>query len=126
MTVEPAGWSHHVSSSSSSFSPAVLSFHFRSRSFLYHQIRNMMGCLIQIGRGTWSLEYLDALLSVDSSRAAVDEMYRAEYLRQRREVGNFQAPPQGLFLQQVDYPYDLKEWRYTIPIEGTSSDTEQK
>ncbi len=57
-----------------------------ARSFLHHQVRSMVGSLIQVGEGKWSAEDLAAAL------AACD----------RRRCGPV-APPDGLYLVGVDY-----------------------
>ncbi len=57
-----------------------------SRSFLHHQVRNMVGALRLIGSGKWTTQ---ALLS------ALDARDRTE--------GGETAPPQGLYLVSVSY-----------------------
>ncbi len=54
--------------------------------FLYNQVRNMVGTLVEIGRGHWPVERIDEIL------ATCD----------RRRAGPT-APPQGLCLQWIDY-----------------------
>ena len=61
----------------------------RANAFLRHQVRRMVGALIDIGRGQASLEALDQTLAGQASE-----------LRPRR------VPPQGLVLKSVDYPSD--------------------
>lgn len=58
----------------------------KARSFLYHQVRNMVGTLTLVGTGRWSL--------ADFS-AAFSEANRAK--------GGPTAPPEGLYFQFVDY-----------------------
>jgi tRNA pseudouridine38-40 synthase len=42
----------------------------RARSFLHHQVRNMVGTLVQVGRGKWTAEQVGAILAArDRSRA---------------------------------------------------------
>lgn len=60
-----------------------------ANAFLRHQVRRMVGALIDLGRGQASLEDLDQALRGLPSR-----------LRPRR------VPPQGLVLMTVDYPND--------------------
>jgi len=62
----------------------------RARSFLHHQVRNMVGTLKLVGTGKWQI-------------AAVAEALAA---RDRR-AGGPTAPPQGLYLVRVVYP---EEW----------------
>jgi tRNA pseudouridine38-40 synthase len=61
--------------------------HAGARSFLHHQVRNMVGSLVLVGEGKWSVEELDeALAARDRSR------------------GGPTAPASGLCLMSVDYP----------------------
>jgi tRNA pseudouridine38-40 synthase len=57
-----------------------------ARSFLHHQVRSMVGSLVQVGEGKWS----------------ADDLARALAARDRRACGPV-APPEGLYLVQVDY-----------------------
>ncbi|XP_055365299.1 tRNA pseudouridine synthase-like 1 isoform X2 [Betta splendens] len=61
---------------------------FRSRSFLYRQVRRMTGALVAVGQGKLSVPQVKALLE------ARDSLAYANLLA---------APPQGLFLTRVDY-----------------------
>ncbi len=54
--------------------------------FLYHQVRNMVGTLVEIGRGHWPPERIAEILSVCDRRLA-----------------GRTAPPQGLCLEWVRY-----------------------
>ena len=58
--------------------------------FLYNQVRNMVGTLIEIGRGHWPVEKLPEILAS----------------RKRSEAGPT-APARGLCLQWVRYPPEL-------------------
>ena len=60
-----------------------------ARSFLYHQIRNITGSLVQVGTGKWSIDHFITV------RDAKD----------RTQAGPT-APAQGLYLTQVNYPFD--------------------
>ena len=60
-----------------------------ARSFLHHQVRNMVGTLKLVGDGHWSVERLAAALAV----------------RDRSAAGPT-APPEGLSLTAVRYPVD--------------------
>jgi len=59
----------------------------RARSFLYHQVRNMVGTLKLVGEGKWTLDDFAA------ARDAAD-----------RTKGGPTAPPDGLYLTEVVYP----------------------
>lgn len=61
-----------------------------ARSFLHHQVRNMVGTLKLVGEGRWR----------------PDEVRAALQARDRRAAGPT-APPDGLTLQRVDYPQPL-------------------
>jgi len=57
-----------------------------ARSFLHNQVRSMVGSLVQVGDGKWSADDLSAALDA-RDRAACGQV----------------APPDGLYLMQVDY-----------------------
>ncbi len=54
--------------------------------FLYHQVRNMVGTLVEIGRGHWPVERASEILAA----------------RDRRAAGPT-APPEGLCLEWIQY-----------------------
>jgi tRNA pseudouridine38-40 synthase len=54
--------------------------------FLRHMVRTMAGTLVDIGRGRWPPEYMADLLASGDRRLAGPT-----------------APPQGLFLVEVEY-----------------------
>jgi tRNA pseudouridine38-40 synthase len=60
-----------------------------ARSFLHHQVRNMVGTLKLIGEGTWPVEAMAAVLAARNRSAAGPT-----------------APPEGLYLIGVRYPED--------------------
>ena len=64
----------------------IVAFETTARSFLYHQVRNMVGTLVQVGRGKWSIDQLDSALKACSRSAAGPT-----------------APPQGLYFMQAVY-----------------------
>jgi len=59
----------------------------RARSFLHHQVRNMMGTLKMVGEGKWT---------VSDVKKALDA--------RDRSAGGPTAPPIGLYLTAVKYP----------------------
>jgi tRNA pseudouridine38-40 synthase len=59
----------------------------RANAFLHHMVRNIAGALISVGTGRHAVPWLAELL------AARD-----------RRLGAATAPPQGLYLAQVEYP----------------------
>jgi tRNA pseudouridine38-40 synthase len=64
----------------------LIEFHTRSKSFLHHQVRNMVGALCLVGLGKWQpIQVQTALLA--KSRAA----------------GGPTAPPEGLYLREIIY-----------------------
>jgi tRNA pseudouridine38-40 synthase len=59
----------------------------RARSFLHHQVRNMVGSLKLVGAGKWRAQRMrEALEACD------------------RRAGGPTAPPEGLYLVEVVYP----------------------
>ncbi|NDE89582.1 MAG: tRNA pseudouridine(38-40) synthase TruA [Alphaproteobacteria bacterium] len=61
-------------------------FYFSAKSFLYHQVRNMVGSLFFVGTGQWSV-------------AEFKRMFEA---KERAQAGPT-APPQGLYFMGVTY-----------------------
>ena len=61
-------------------------FHAEGRSFLHHQVRNMVGSLVLVGEGKWKKVDLHAAL-----------------LAKDRRAGGPTAPADGLYLVRVDY-----------------------
>lgn len=60
--------------------------HAAARSFLHHQVRSMVGCLVLVGRGKWS----------------ADDLSEALAARDRGALGH-NAPPDGLFFVEALY-----------------------
>jgi len=76
-TVDYAGFTHEDED---------IRFHVSARSFLYHQIRNMIGSLLLVGSGKWSVDdFLTAFKAADRSK------------------GGPTAPADGLYFMKVDY-----------------------
>jgi tRNA pseudouridine38-40 synthase len=63
-----------------------IAFYFESRSFLHHQVRNIVGTLRKIGDGSWDSDCIPEILAAKNRIAAGPT-----------------APPQGLFFVRVDY-----------------------
>lgn len=63
-----------------------IDIHAAARSFLHHQVRSMVGCLVLVGRGKWSGDDLKAALEA----------------RDRAALG-FNAPPDGLYFAGATY-----------------------
>jgi tRNA pseudouridine38-40 synthase len=57
-----------------------------ARSFLHHQVRSMVGCLVLVGQGKWRADDLSAALAA-KNRAAL----------------GFNAPPDGLYFVEAIY-----------------------
>lgn len=55
--------------------------------FLYHMVRNIIGCLIEVGLGRWSLEELNAVIDAKS-----------------RMHAGVTAPAHGLYFTNANYP----------------------
>lgn len=62
-------------------------FRFRANAFLHHMVRNLMGCLVAIGRGRQPPSWLAAVLAGRDRRLAAPTFM-----------------PDGLYLAQVGYP----------------------
>jgi len=72
-------------------------FRVSARSFLHRQVRSMVGSLENVGSGKWKAADIKRVLE------AAD----------RRHCGPV-APPDGLYLAQVDYPEDLGASRFGV------------
>jgi tRNA pseudouridine38-40 synthase len=64
----------------------VVEIYTHARSFLHHQVRNMVGTLSLVGKGKWSSDQVKAALEAKDRAAAGPT-----------------APPDGLYLTQVEY-----------------------
>jgi tRNA pseudouridine38-40 synthase len=70
----------------------LLIYSVRGNGFLHHMVRNLVGTMIDVGRGLLDLEEIPRILAARSRSAAGPT-----------------APAQGLFLVSVDYPPDESE-----------------
>jgi tRNA pseudouridine38-40 synthase len=67
-------------------------FHLRADRFLHNMVRNLVGTLVEVGRGTRRPEDVSEILAA----------------RDRRAAGR-RAPPTGLCLEEVTYPPELDD-----------------
>lgn len=60
--------------------------------FLHHMVRNIMGCLLEIGQGMYGIDHIDEIFAAEDRKAA-----------------GITAPPDGLYFIQAHYPeqFDL-------------------
>ncbi|HEV2215641.1 MAG TPA: tRNA pseudouridine(38-40) synthase TruA [Terracidiphilus sp.] len=68
---------------------ALLVYRVRGNGFLHHMVRNLVGTMLDVGRGQRRVEELAAMLAA-----------------RRREAAGPTAPAQGLFLHSVEYGDD--------------------
>lgn len=59
--------------------------------FLHHMVRNIMGCLLEIGQGLYDIDQIDAMFAAEDRKAA-----------------GITAPPDGLYFIQAFYPEQFK------------------
>jgi len=55
--------------------------------FLHHMVRNIMGCLLEIGQGLYEVDHIDEIFAAQDRKAA-----------------GITAPPDGLYFIHADYP----------------------
>lgn len=62
--------------------------------FLHHMVRNIMGCLLEIGQGMYEIDHIDTMFAAEDRTAA-----------------GITAPPDGLYFIQSYYPdeFDLPQ-----------------
>jgi tRNA pseudouridine38-40 synthase len=70
---------------------SLIEMHIRAPSFLHHQVRNIMGTLVLVGRGIWMPERVKTALEARD-----------------RAAGGPTAPPYGLFFVHIVYPAGRK------------------
>ncbi|HEY1766518.1 MAG TPA: tRNA pseudouridine(38-40) synthase TruA [Terracidiphilus sp.] len=61
----------------------------RGNGFLHHMVRNLVGTMLDVGRGQTAIDHLPEILAARNRSAAGPT-----------------APPQGLFLHSVEYPHE--------------------
>ncbi|WJF91732.1 tRNA pseudouridine(38-40) synthase TruA [Paraburkholderia bonniea] len=66
---------------------SFIHFRFRANAFLHHMVRNLMGCLVAVGRGRYPVEWLSEVLASRERHLAAPTFM-----------------PDGLYLAQVGYP----------------------
>ncbi|HEY2022549.1 tRNA pseudouridine(38-40) synthase TruA [Paraburkholderia sp.] len=74
-------------------------FRFRANAFLHHMVRNVMGCLIEVGSGRRPAAWMADVLATRSRDCAAPTFM-----------------PDGLYLAQVGYPE-----RFAVPVPVTGS-----
>lgn len=65
----------------------AFAFHIKANRFLHHMVRMLVGSMIEVARGKWTLEYFKGLLDNPDRKSHV-----------------VTAPPSGLALLKVEYP----------------------
>ena len=68
----------------------MILYHIEGSHFLWKMVRRLVGALVEVGRGSLSVEDFERLLACADSP--------------RLPVASWTAPPSGLFLVRVDYP----------------------
>lgn len=66
---------------------AYLVLDIQADGFLHHMVRNIMGCLLEIGQGLYEVDHIDAIFAAEDRTAA-----------------GVTAPPDGLYFIHADYP----------------------
>ncbi|NHB56588.1 tRNA pseudouridine(38-40) synthase TruA [Acinetobacter sp. 194] len=66
---------------------AYLVLDIQADGFLHHMVRNIMGCLLEVGQGMYDIDHIDAIFAAEDRKAA-----------------GITAPPDGLYFIHADYP----------------------
>lgn len=66
---------------------AYLVLDIQADGFLHHMVRNIMGCLLEVGQGHYDIDHIDAIFAAEDRKAA-----------------GVTAPPDGLYFIHADYP----------------------
>ncbi len=67
----------------------LLVYRVRGNGFLHHMVRNLVGTMLDVGRGHLNMEEIPGIIAARSRSAAGPT-----------------APARGLFLHSVEYPFD--------------------
>lgn len=65
--------------------------------FLHHMVRNIMGCLLEIGQGMYEIDHIDEIFAAEDRKAA-----------------GITAPSDGLYFIQADYPQRFELPKVTL------------
>jgi len=80
-------------------------FEFRANAFLHHMVRNMVGALVYVGKGTYPPEWVaEMLASRDRSRAAPTFSPAGLYLAGIEYAACWQLPMNGRIIAPFDLP----------------------
>ena len=64
----------------------LIEFHVEANAFLHHQVRNMIGTIVEVGKGCYTSEHILQLIAIKD-----------------RKLSGQTAPAKGLFLMEVKY-----------------------
>ena len=71
----------------------ILVYRVRGNGFLHHMVRNLVGTMLDVGRGYLRVEDIGEILAA-----------------RRRTAAGPTAPARGLFLHSVEYPESVSDW----------------
>jgi tRNA pseudouridine38-40 synthase len=69
---------------------AYLVLDIQADGFLHHMVRNIVGCLLEIGQGMYDIDHIDTIFAAEDRKAA-----------------GVTAPPDGLYFIQAHYPEEF-------------------
>lgn len=70
---------------------AFLVLDIQADGFLHHMVRNIAGCLLEIGQGFYDIDHIDEIFAAENRKAA-----------------GITAPPDGLYFIHADYPAEFE------------------
>lgn len=76
---------------------AYLVLDIQADGFLHHMVRNIVGCLLEIGQGKYDIDHIDTIFAAQDRRAA-----------------GITAPPDGLYFIQAEYPSHFNLPKYPL------------